>query len=185
MRYSIITPTLLRPALKRLCDSIDNQTYEGWEHIVVVDTLDLNEELIQLVDHPQRTVIYCDRPHCDWASTCRRSAWDVASGDYLLFIDDDNYLACDDVLESLLTVKAPVALFPLLYRGEPSPVLPVAVGRSDTNQLMVLREIGQWPESLAREADGVFIERLTREHEWEVVCDEKPLVVYEDEGGGR
>ena len=37
MRYTIITPTLLRDTLPRLCESIDRQTCSDWQHILAVD----------------------------------------------------------------------------------------------------------------------------------------------------
>ena len=37
MRYTIITPSLARPSLVKLCVSINNQTNKDWEHIVALD----------------------------------------------------------------------------------------------------------------------------------------------------
>jgi len=38
MRYTIVTPTICRQSLLRLCESIDSQTQSDWEHLVVIDT---------------------------------------------------------------------------------------------------------------------------------------------------
>lgn len=185
MRYTIITPTLLRPSLARLCKSIDAQTYPGWEHIVVVDRLERDDELLASIEHPQRLIMFSAHPSHDWASACaaRRSAWPSGTGDYLIYIDDDNYLVDAAVLESLRFATKPVVLFPLLYRGVYGSPLPIAVGRSDTNQLMVRREIGRWPDKPSPAGDGIFIKRLTDEHEYEVFT-ERALVVYEQESAG-
>ena len=187
MRYTIITPTLLRKTLARLCRSIEQQSCTDWQHIVVVDTLGIDQELIDSIRHPQRLILFCEKAHEDWAVTCRRSAWEHAQGDYLLYVDDDNWLADDDVLEALQCVSRPVALHPLLYRGEYSDPVPVRIGHSDTNQLMVRRDIGQWPllsPENGRQGDGIFIRDLTLTYPYDVYT-ERALVVYEEEGYGK
>lgn len=182
MRYTIITPTVLRASLKRLCDSIDAQTCDGWEHLVMVDTLERDDELLSSIVHPQRRVIFCAQPHRDWGDTCRRNAWPLATGDRLLYVDDDNYLADDRVLETLRDVSEPVVLFPLQYRGEVSAPLPIEVGRSDGNGLMVDRRIGQWPlvgaHESERDIDGEFVVTLTTGNPYEALFG-RALVVYD------
>ena len=37
MRYAIVTPTICRPSLLRLCESVDGQVQTDWEHLVIVD----------------------------------------------------------------------------------------------------------------------------------------------------
>lgn len=189
MRYTIITPTLLRDTLPRLCTSIDRQTCVDWEHVVMVDVdrrdiSDHHREMLSTVEHPQRKVAVCEQAHRNTGNTCRRNAYAHAHGDYLLYIDDDNYLADNNVLETLERVTEPVCLFPLLFQGKQGPVLPVKVGSSDGNQLMVRREIGIWPESDSRAADGDLIVDLTAQHPYEVYT-ERPLVVYEFARHGR
>ncbi len=186
MRYTIITPTLLRPSLARLCDSIDAQTDTDWEHLVAVDTLAHDASLLARVEHPNRRIVFSAHPTGDWASACaaRRSMWPLAHGDYLLYIDDDNYLADNEVLATLRFATKPVVLWGLLFHGVHASPLPIRVGRSDTNQFMVRRDVGRWPERSARDGDGVLIERLTGEHEYEVF-EERALVVYPQERAGK
>lgn len=180
MRYTIITPTLLRDTLHRLCESIERQTYSDWQHVVVVDVnpLLVDESMIDQIEHPQRLMLLCGQAHRDSGNTCRRNGWDYAQGDYVFYIDDDNYFADDDVLETLRFVTQPVALFPLLFMGEQGPVEPVSVGSSDGNQLLVRRDIGRWPNLKGTDTDGIFIRDLTDAFPYDVY-EERPLVVYE------
>jgi glycosyltransferase involved in cell wall biosynthesis len=177
MRYSIITPSLGRDTLLRLCQSIDQQSCADWEHIVMIDSADA-EHLLYSIRHPQRTVVHCSNTYRDWGNTCRREAWDLSSGEYLLYIDDDNYYADMEVLETLLSATQPVVLFPLLHRGSIELPIPIRVGRSDSNALMVKREIGQWPAGGGHETDGIFIQQLTSNHSYELLTN-RALVVYE------
>ncbi len=178
VRYTIITPTLLRETLPRLCRSIEEQTDPSWQHIVMVDTRKRDETMLRSIQHPQRLIIHCERPHKDTGNTCRRAAWEVADGDYLLYIDDDNFFHDPLVFETLRFVTEPVALFPLLFQGEQGPVTPFKIGASDGNQLLVKREIGRWPDLKTNDVDGIFILDLTTNHPYELY-EERPLVVYE------
>ena len=170
-----MTPSLLRHSLARLCDSIDEQTCTDWEHIIAVDE---PSGRLDDVAHPQRKILWCGR-HRDWGNTPRWMAWDHAQGDYLLYIDDDNYLADPDVLDTLRFVTGPVALFPLEVEGKFVHPLPVEVGRSDGNGLIVRRDIGRWPVSDRRSADGELIAALVSAHPACPVYDDRALVVYE------
>lgn len=132
---------------------------------------------LRTIAHPQRRVIQCFGRR-DWGNNCRHLAWHLTSGDYLLYTDDDNYYVDSDVLQTLQSATEPVVLFPLLHRGTTESPEPIVVGRSDSNGLMVRRDIGQWPAHSDHNSDGTFIERLTTEHPYEVLSG-RALVVYE------
>lgn len=65
MRYTILTPTLLRPSLLRACESVNSQTCTSWSHIVIVDS-EISDDTIAKIAHPQRTIVRCEQPHNDW-----------------------------------------------------------------------------------------------------------------------
>src|ERR1700690_2991286 len=91
-RLSIVTPTILRSTLKRLCESIDRQTNQDFEHILVVDIpfKELTEE--QKNNLPYRSVnrqaFFCDKRHMNYGNTCRNLITPKLKGDYVLYIDD-------------------------------------------------------------------------------------------------
>lgn len=124
MRYTLITPTLVRQTLPRLCQSIDSQASSDWEHILTIDRLpetltDDQHSILFGVMHPQRKILFCDRPHRDFGHGCRSSLVKrkVARGEYVFHLDDDDYLADSGVLTTLEAVTAPWAIFPVLRDG--------------------------------------------------------------------
>lgn len=92
---TIITPTLLRETLIQACHSVDTQVYERWQHLVMVDcapnAIDLR--LLTSLAHPQRFFILHNMsgPSGYPASKLRHRAWELARGEYLLYLDDDDY----------------------------------------------------------------------------------------------
>jgi len=117
---SIVTPTLQRESLIEACRSIDNQTGDApWEHVVMVDQEEFNPVLLDRIRHPRRTVAKCPLPHHDGGNTCRRHAWSLTCGQWVAYMDDDNYYADERVFADLLEVLSPLpkivqmALFPI------------------------------------------------------------------------
>ncbi len=179
MRYTIITPTLARPTLVRLCHSLDSQTCTDWEHFVACDVVPNEEQqaILDAVRHPQRTVS-CDPPQGYWGFPLRNQLWSKAHGDYILYTDDESYYVDDHVLDDLKVVTKDWAVFQLLYRGKPEPVLPLRVGRSDNNSIMVRRTSSIFPIYKVHEGDGLYIEQLQHDYPDFDVIDHRPLVVY-------
>jgi glycosyltransferase involved in cell wall biosynthesis len=179
-RYTIITPTILRGSLEKTCDSVNSQTCGDWEHIIVVDG---PEQIIPYpINHHQRHFVWCDERHNDWGNTCRRNVWKNALGDYVYYLDDDNYLADDRVLEEFNTVTADWAIFPILkpHFGGMHFFCPPVVGGTDTGSFIVKREFAQWPETLpgtAAGADGRFAQKLKETHDYDILLT-RPLMVY-------
>src|ERR1700677_1888333 len=107
-RYTIIAPTILRRSWIRTCESVNKQTCTDWEHIVMVDCEgDIPAEIV----HPQRKILYCKTNHNNYGNTCRWNACEHATGDYLYYLDDDNYFMDDNVLETLKIVTGDWAIF--------------------------------------------------------------------------
>ena len=117
MRYSFITPTLIRDTLPRLCASMDSQTNTDWEHIVVIDcvvTPHKQRVLDSIPPNERRRFVTCTTSHAmDFGNAARRQAFDITQGDYILNIDDDDYYVDDDVFKTLerVTKTWAVSLF--------------------------------------------------------------------------
>jgi hypothetical protein len=97
MLFSIITPTIGNLRLKNVLESINNQTYQNIEHIIVIDGMDYYEKVLTILEqvpanHPRHIIplpfssgkdnyfghkIYASIPH-------------LANGDYIILLDDDN-----------------------------------------------------------------------------------------------
>lgn len=201
MRYTIITPTLVRPTLARLCESIDRQINGDWEHIIMVDVplivMPAKRAIVEsFPKDPRRRFYRCGKAHKDYGNTCRRSAWDKAKGDYILYLDDDNYLASSGSLTSLEAVTGEWAIFPLLRHGNRFYNDPPAFSKIDTANMLIRREHAQWPTPPANEmipnsgysksygADWILAERLLS-IPYQALPDLEPVVVMEQTNWGR
>lgn len=182
MRYSIVTPTICRSSLVRLCQSIDRQTQTDWEHLVVIDMpqKSMNGEqkavLRTIGTRANRSVSYCEKKHKNFGHTCRHHIWEKVKGGYIFYIDDDDYLADAEVLRELDAVTEAWAVFPILRHGKRFFNLPPACGGTGTGMFIHKKETGRWPNMDAYEADGKFVEELRRNYAYQPL-DVRPLVV--------
>ena len=182
MRYTIVTPTICRQSLSRLCASTDSQTQADWEHLIVIDmpqeslTKDHRRVIESIPSKPNRSYFYCDRNHNNYGHTCRHQIWEQAKGDYIVYVDDDDYFADKDALKALDAVSEPWAVFPVLRHGKLFFNIPPGSWKTGTGMFMHKREIGRWPDSDSYDADGSFVEELKQNHKYQVV-DSGPIVV--------
>jgi len=147
-----------------------------WEHIIVVDCENRND-LIDRIAHPQRTVLRCERPHNNYGHTCPHNAHSAAQGDCLYYLDDDNYLSGDRVLEDLAQVTGPWAIFPILRHGRRFFSNPPGRCLTDAGNMMVKRELGPWPNLPDYDADGIFAVQLLSQHPCQALPKMRPLMV--------
>ncbi|PWT75560.1 MAG: hypothetical protein C5B59_08760 [Bacteroidetes bacterium] len=193
MRYSIITPTLCRPTLKRLCDSIDAQTNGDWEHIVVVDVpppkfnAERQENLDAVQKDARRKFHYIGKPHQnDCGNSARRFAFAQAVGEYIFYIDDDDYFSDDNVLQSLEKVTGDWAIFPVLSRGKRCFHDPPGIHKTGSC-MFVSKRVCQpiFPENNDYSADGQVVEALKKNFRYQAFPDMRPLVIYEQANHGE
>lgn len=212
-RLSIITPTLCRPTLARLCESIESQTNGDWEHIVKIDVPIVFDtgarKLLDSLKHPQRKFYRCGKKHADYGNTCRWNAFDEATGDYIIYLDDDDVLAHDRVFEMLEQVTAPWAIFPIQRCGEFWFHDPPGLYKTGSGMFCYARSTGiRYPclehceqhveilEGLKKAhphdsmhthlyaADGLLCEELKSKYEYQAFPDWKPVLIYEKRGNG-
>jgi len=190
MRYSLITPTLIRDTLPRLCASIDIQTNTDWEHIVVIDcplTPHKQEILNSIPANLRRKFIRCTTEHVrDFGNAARRQAFDIAQGDYILDIDDDDYYADDGVFKTLECVTKTWAVFPVLAYGNRCHPPKPALGLTGSAMFMYRRDTGlKFPDNASYSADGQLVEELKKLYEYESLDDARELVIYPQGNRGR
>lgn len=181
--FTIITPSLQRESLATTCATVDCQSFADWQHIIMIDCEEYDWDLLDGIRDPRRGVAKCEQPHKNGGNTCRHNAWTLAKGDYVLYLDDDNYLADTDALQwihdALQSENLPqVAFFPIMRLG--SRFFPAGTPRNchvDTSNLVVAREIGQWPDNDAYCSDGLFIEDLVSEHPYSMFGHISPIVI--------
>jgi glycosyltransferase involved in cell wall biosynthesis len=97
LKFSIITPTILRPSLVKLCESIHSQSYSNWRHLIAVDLCNAD-----LTDYTQnhsdllktnRQWFRCPVTHHNMGNSCRKMLFENIENDtdYILYMDDDNF----------------------------------------------------------------------------------------------
>lgn len=100
IKFSIITPTYNRDVniVKRCIESVNGQSYTNWEHIVISDCESDEEDIKTLCDtmpHSDKR-IYVNTGNTNsntWGAYPRQyGMMEHATGDYYLFLDDDNII---------------------------------------------------------------------------------------------
>jgi glycosyltransferase involved in cell wall biosynthesis len=189
-RYSVITPTLVRPTLRRLVDSIAAQTAENWEHIIMVDVPLVFDKakanaLESIPKDPRRKIFRCGKAHRNYGNTCRWNAFDKASGDYIIYLDDDDYLADSRVFETLEKVTKTWAIFPILRVGIHWFIDPPGICKTGSGMFIYKRSTGlRYPDVPDYSADGMLVESL-KQYEYQALPDERPLMIYEKASKGK
>lgn len=93
LKISIIIPIYnVENYLNRSLDSIKNQTYQNWECILINDgSTDKSEEICQrYVEKDRRFKLYTQKN--SGSGIARSNGLNKASGDYICFIDPDDYI---------------------------------------------------------------------------------------------
>jgi O-antigen biosynthesis protein len=187
--FTIITPTIERASLARCCRSVAEQTYPHWQHLVLVDGPAWTIPTEPLA-HPNRVFLVSGERHHDFGNAARHGAYAHVRGDYILGLDDDNYLLHDRALETLSRSLAGAdwAVFPMVRAGRYFFADPPGRKRTDLAQ-MVYRPIirGQpirYPCVPDYDADGILCEALKALAPPRMLAEVGPLVMYEKANRG-
>jgi len=103
MRFSIIIPCYnTAPYLKKCLDSIIRQTYQNWEIIAVNDgsTDDTLDTLKDYSDRDNRIKVI--NQENKGVSSARNKAIETANGEYIMFIDSDDWYKDEHSLEQIV-----------------------------------------------------------------------------------
>ncbi len=108
MRYSIIIPIFnAEKTLKRCLDSILNQDFQDFEIIAVNDgSTDSSLEILKNYSTATNKIKVCDKPN-GGVSSARNQGIKLAQGDYIVFIDADDWIV-DDYLERFSTDESDI-----------------------------------------------------------------------------
>ena len=166
-RFSIITPTLNRPSLEACIESVKSQTFKDYEHIIEVDEPRTN----------------------NFGNTPRHRAWTRATGEYVIYLDDDNTIAHDRALSDidicLMSCNEPDwAIFPIMRFGRRFFNDPPGLCKTDTANMVIWREYAQWPDGPEYTMDGLFCDQLKAKYAYAAFPQCRPIVVmqYSSEG---
>ncbi len=177
--FTVITPTILRPSLIETCASINAQCYSRWQHLVVIDipvhALGTEQSrLIEQIKHPNRQIYHCAVSHRNYGNTCRSEMFRHISGDYVLYLDDDDvYLG-----EAFQILNREISdemwgVFLIERFGEPFLNLPPQTNFTSGIQFFC-KPIYPWPNNNVYTADGELIDFLREKHSY-LVINSPPL----------
>jgi hypothetical protein len=191
MKFSVVTATIVRPTLEKLCQSIDTQLCQDYEHVIVVDIpfKELTKEQKSRLEAiarsgDNRVVGFCNKRHMNYGNTCRHLVAPKLEGEYVIYMDDDDYFADNEVLQTLSTVKAEWCVFPIMRYGSVYLQLPPASCSTGNAMFMHRRSLAVYPDVNIYESDGVLVEELKRIVPPEILhC--RPLTVMEKSNYGR
>ncbi len=186
--FSILTPTLQRDSLLKMCESIDRQTFTAWQHVVAVDCEEWNRPLMAKIAHPQRVLIKCPFPHRNYGNSCRNNAWEYATGEWIWHLDDDNWASDSHVLADLAEALEGVehwAIFPIKRHGVRFFNDPPGLCMTDTMNVVVRRERGRWPDGPEYVMDGLWVEALKAKYPYRAFPDFPPIGVMPKSSEGK
>lgn len=106
MRFSIVIPVYnVKPYLKTCIDSILNQSFTDYEIILVDDgSTDGSEKICEEYSREHQNILTFHQKNQGQAAA-RNYGISLAKGEYLLFIDSDDYLIGNNVLEKIAACK--------------------------------------------------------------------------------
>jgi SAM-dependent methyltransferase/glycosyltransferase involved in cell wall biosynthesis len=183
IKFTVITATILRPSLKTACRRLEAQTYKNWEHIVMIDTP--GADIPEWLPHPQRKIRVCPIPHNNVGNSCRSNAWPLITGDYVIYLDDDNHYHSRSLAllaEAIMRMSPHPewGVFPMARMGKIFFNVPPGKNKTDTGQFFhkpIVRgiEIRYLPIN-DYAADGEMVEKLSRICKPAIINPEIPLI---------
>lgn len=117
MKLSIIIPTIGRKSLATALDSILTPT--GQVQVIVVSDGADAERMVTETEWPggEAEALYHRLPerHYDWGCAARTKGIELSTGDYLMFLDDDDWY-CERALDTVYAVIEEYPNRPLMFR---------------------------------------------------------------------
>lgn len=193
----IITPSLCRDKLIKTCNSIHNQNYKNWEHIILFDNVEdhkINEFLKMCPYKPTVVKGYWN----NYGNGQRYDAWDMVKNNSIItYIDDDDYYIDEHVFDKINDkfVNNP-NIFVIFWTGIRFGKLfnnkPPGKNKTMSNQFAHLKLDNnnnpiRWvkcPKNNNKSArDGDFINSLVNKYEYKYI--DEPLVIVEKQSHGK
>lgn len=103
---SIITPSYNRKnMLKDVIECLFNQTYKDWELIIIDDcSTDGTQEMMEGYKNNSQIKYYRNSVNMKNPGISRNKGFNLAKGDYVVFMDDDDYYIDDTFFERVMDI---------------------------------------------------------------------------------
>jgi len=110
-KISIITATYNRPyLLQRMIESIICQSYTDWELIIIDDSTNSKTEKLMRLYKSNAKINYSKNKRNQGLPFSRNHGLDTASGEWVTFLDDDDFYTTHKTLNSMITKLHTAAL---------------------------------------------------------------------------
>ena len=116
MKISIVTPTFNRESvLARCIESVASQSYCNYEHVIIDDGS--SDNTINVIEEYKKNescnIVFIQLKNNRGVNFARNRGCEAATGDYILFLDSDDYLISDALIlvEDYLTKFADIKHF--------------------------------------------------------------------------
>lgn len=217
-KISVIIPTFNRAHIIRdTLESVINQTYKDWECLIIDDiSNDNTEEVLESFLREDVRFKYFRRPlnRKKGATVCRNIGLEMASGDYIQFLDSDDVIAFNKFKVQLAALEdaSPNAIATCKWGGFRMEIKNakiyngLATYLSTRNSLDLLeiygsrltylpshaflipesliKKSGRWKEFLSVNDDGEFFSRVILNSS-EIIHCKNTYVLYRSGAGGR
>jgi len=178
-RVTVITPTYKRPkGLKEAIASVRTQTYGDWEHIVVSDGPDERAAAIVAAFADPRIIYRSTRRTGGWGNYQRNYALKFATGEFTLFLDDDNVIfphCLATMVEGFTSNAIGFVLSSIKYGDDRimAPSLSFQFKEIDLLNFMIRRRLVEriWGMTRHHAGDFVMIDRVRRLSRGRVLID--------------
>lgn len=189
---SIITATVGRESLQRVIENIDAQTYQDWEHIIVVDGISLEDDVTTpIIANEKRNLICIQRSKGDHGKTPQNIGIVAARGEYITLLDDDNEWLPTHLEEMMKGFEDPeiqMTFCPLTmihYNFEnrrEERHFSLCCGKVDAGNWIAKREVfhrnGLFWGPQRRSYDWQWIKKVTENNEKYVVLENRTFLYY-------
>mgnify|MGYP001457289902 CR=1 FL=1 len=206
VNVSVIIPTYNRPVmLKRAVDSVVNQTYKNVEIIVVDDNSDntparFETENLMAQYRNESTITYIKHATNRNGAAARNTGIKVAKGDFVSFLDDDDYYLPDKIARQYsFLMQNPDCMGVYCARIQNGKTVPATLSGDLTREMMCMSftpttpslmfrkvavvELNGFDETYQRHQDYEFLLRYFKKYPIAVIND--VLVVIGDNKGGN
>lgn len=101
-KVSVIIPAYnIQEYIKRSISSCMNQTFKDIEIIVINDgSTDNTLDVINKLKHKDSRIVVIDKEN-EGSIEARKSGWKIATGEYIMFVDGDDYLSDENAIKIL------------------------------------------------------------------------------------
>lgn len=155
-RISVVIPSLGRPSLPKTLASLRPQVHEGDQAIVVFDGMPDKFLLRDIQFYAPTVMIHEAGPSNDWGATPRTIGQNVASGDLLLWMDDDDWYE-PHALSTLRSHYAEGRQSITIFGMTGVPATEIKLGKIGTQMFAIPRSLnlGKWGSEYTGDYDFI------------------------------